>query len=171
MLSKFKADIYADSAYDIDYEALFNEGIRGLIFDIDNTLVPHDAPCNEKSDALVRKLMNMGFKVFLLSNNKEARVNLFTANIPMDSIHLADKPKKENYYKAFDMMGLDKSQVVAVGDQLFIDCLGAKNAGIKFILVGIIDKKEPPHIKLKRILEKPIYLLTGGKKNDRSPKS
>ena len=108
--------------------------------------------------------MDMGFKVFLLSNNKEARVELFTANIPMDSIHLADKPKKDNYLKAFDMMGLDKSQVVAIGDQLFTDCLGAKNAGIKFILVGILDKKEPPRIKLKRILEKPIYLLTGGKK-------
>ena len=143
---------------------LYDEGIRGLIFDIDNTLVPHDAPCNDKSDALVRKLMDMGFKVFLLSNNKEARVELFTANIPMDSIHLADKPKKDNYFKALDMMGLDKSQVVAIGDQLFTDCLGAKNAGIKFILVGILDKKEPPRIKLKRILEKPIYLLTGGKK-------
>ena len=171
MLSKFKADIYAKTAYDIDYNALYEEGIRGLIFDIDNTLVPHDAPCNDKSDALMQKLMDMGFKVFLLSNNKEERVALFTANIYIDSIHHADKPKKDNYYRAFDMMGLDKSQVAAVGDQLFTDCLGARNVGIKFILVGILDKKEPPRIKLKRILEKPIYLLTGGKRYDRSPQS
>ena len=159
MLAKFKPDIEASSVYEVDFDRLFDEGIRGLIFDIDNTLVAHDAPCNEKSDELMSKLLNKGFKIFILSNNDEDRVKLFIENIKIDYIHKAGKPSIKNYDAALEKMDLKKEETVAIGDQLFTDCLGAKNAGIKFIKVGIIDKKEPPHIKLKRILEKPVELL------------
>ena len=159
MLAKFKPDIEASSVYEVDFDRLFDEGIRGLIFDIDNTLVAHDAPCNEKSDELMSKLLNKGFKIFILSNNDEDRVKLFVENIKIDYIHKAGKPSVKNYDAALEKMDLKKEETVAIGDQLFTDCLGAKNAGIKFIKVGIIDKKEPPHIKLKRILEKPVELL------------
>lgn len=159
MLTKFKPDIEASSVYEVDFDRLFDEGIRGLIFDIDNTLVAHDAPCNEKSDELMSKLLNKGFKIFILSNNDEDRVKLFIENIKIDYIHKAGKPSVKNYDAALEKMDLKKEETVAIGDQLFTDCLGAKNAGIKFIKVGIIDKKEPPHIKLKRILEKPVELL------------
>ncbi|MBO4775533.1 MAG: YqeG family HAD IIIA-type phosphatase [Lachnospiraceae bacterium] len=159
MLAKFKPDIEASSVYEVDFDRLFDEGIRGLIFDIDNTLVAHDAPCNEKSDELMSKLLNKGFKIFILSNNDEDRVKLFIENIKIDYIHKAGKPSVKNYDAALEKMDLKKEETVAIGDQLFTDCLGAKNAGIKFIKVGIIDKKEPPHIKLKRILEKPVELL------------
>ncbi|MCR4649910.1 MAG: YqeG family HAD IIIA-type phosphatase [Lachnospiraceae bacterium] len=160
MLNKFKPDIEIDSVYHIDFDSLFDEGIRGIIFDIDNTLVAHDAPRTDESDALIKKLYDKGFKVFFVSNNDEDRVKTMLLNVNVDYIHKAGKPKAANYYRAFEIMGLDKSQVVAVGDQLFTDCLGAKNAGIKFIKVGIVDKKEPPHIVLKRILEKPVEILT-----------
>ena len=159
MLAKFKPDIEASSVYEVDFDRLFDEGIRGLIFDIDNTLVAHDAPCNEKSDELMSKLLNKGFKIFILSNNDEDRVKLFIENIKIDYIHKAGKPSVKNYDAALEKMDLKKEETVAIGDQLFTDCLGAKNAGIKFIKVGINDKKEPPHIKLKRILEKPVELL------------
>ena len=159
MLAKFKPDIEASSVYEVDFDRLFDEGIRGLIFDIDNTLVAHDAPCNEKSDELMSKLLNKGFKIFILSNNDEDRVKLFIENIKIDYIHKAGKPSVKNYDAALEKMDLKKEETVAIGDQLFTDCLGAKNAGIKFIKVGIIDKKEPPYIKLKRILEKPVELL------------
>jgi HAD superfamily phosphatase (TIGR01668 family) len=105
------------------------------------------------------KLLNKGFKIFILSNNDEDRVKLFIENIKIDYIHKAGKPSVKNYDAALEKMDLKKEETVAIGDQLFTDCLGAKNAGIKFIKVGIIDKKEPPHIKLKRILEKPVELL------------
>ena len=67
--------------------------------------------------------------------------------------------KVDNISKKF-IRNIKKEEVAAIGDQLFTDCLGAKNAGIKFIRVGIVSKKEPPHIKLKRILEKPVELLS-----------
>ena len=164
MLNKFKPDITVDSTYNIDFDALYAEGIRGIIFDIDNTLVAHDAPCNDKSDELLRSLYAKGFKLFIISNNEKERCEIFIPNVKVDYISKGGKPKKDSYLKAFERMELKSHEVVAIGDQLFTDCLGAKNAGIKFIKVGIIDKKEPPHIKLKRILEKPIELLTSNKK-------
>ena len=48
MIQQFYPDEWLDSAYVIDYEQLYKEGYRGLIFDIDNTLVPHGAPADER---------------------------------------------------------------------------------------------------------------------------
>ncbi|MBO6089224.1 MAG: YqeG family HAD IIIA-type phosphatase [Lachnospiraceae bacterium] len=160
MFKKFKPDMDVKSVYDIDFDDLYNEGIKGIIFDIDNTLVAHDAPYNDQSDELVQSLIDKGFKLFILSNNDEDRVKLFIQNVYIDYIYKSGKPSSKNYYAAFEKMGLKKEEVIAIGDQLFTDCLGAKNAGIKFIRVGIVSKKEPPHIKLKRILEKPVELLS-----------
>lgn len=160
MFDKFKADMEVDSTYDINFEDLYSKGVRGLIFDIDNTLVPHDAPGDAKSDELMRRLSNLGYEIYILSNNNEERVKLFLQNgLTIPYIAKSGKPSKTSYLKAFEDMNLSPDKVVAVGDQLLTDCMGAKNAGIKFIKVGIISKKEPLHIRLKRIIEKIIYIF------------
>ena len=75
MFKVFYPDEYYDSAYSIDFEKLYREGYRGVIFDIDNTLVPHGAPADERSIAFFERLKEIGFEATLLSNNKEARDN------------------------------------------------------------------------------------------------
>lgn len=152
------------STYDIDFKALYESGIRGLIFDIDNTLVPHGAPCTKESDALMQSLLDIGFKVMLLSNNKAPRVELFIQNVKLDYISKANKPGKKNYLRAVEMMGLTKEEVVFIGDQLFTDLWGSKKAGIRNILVEPIDSKEEIQIVLKRILER-IVLKEYERKN------
>ena len=77
MIQQFYPDEWLDSAYVIDYEKLYKEGYRGLIFDIDNTLVPHGAPADERAIALFKRLKEIGFSCCLLSNNKEPRVKMF----------------------------------------------------------------------------------------------
>ena len=74
MLQRFYPDNEAGSACDIDYEGLYARGYRGVIFDIDNTLVPHGAPADERSKTLFARLRSLGYKTILLSNNKEPRV-------------------------------------------------------------------------------------------------
>ena len=49
MFNRFYPDEDVVSAYDIPYDALYREGVRGVIFDVDNTLVPHDAPADERA--------------------------------------------------------------------------------------------------------------------------
>ena len=68
---------YVESTYDIDFQKLYAEGYRGVIFDVDNTLVPHNAPADERAKAFFKELNDIGFKALLLSNNKEPRVKTF----------------------------------------------------------------------------------------------
>ena len=72
-------DEYLDSTYSIDFDQLYKEGYRGIIFDIDNTLVPHGAPADERAISLFAHLKELGFHCMLLSNNREPRVKMFKA--------------------------------------------------------------------------------------------
>lgn len=153
MLERFYPDEYYKSAYIIDFEQYYKDGYRGIIFDIDNTLVPHGAPADERSVALFKRLKDIGYDTVLLSNNKEARVAMFNEPIGTKTIWKAQKPLPDNYKKAMEIMHTDTSNTLFVGDQLFTDVLGAKNAGIRAILVKPMNPKEEIQIVLKRKLE------------------
>lgn len=154
MLKKFYPDEYLESTYVIPFEKLYEEGYRGLIFDIDNTLVMHGAPADERAKELFAKLKQIGFECCLLSNNQEPRVQMFNEEIQVHHISNAHKPSIKNYEKAMELMGTDKKNTVFIGDQLFTDVWGAKRTGIRNILVKPINPKEEIQIVLKRKLEK-----------------
>ena len=154
MFEMFFPDRYVASTYVIDFEKLYEEGIRGLIFDIDNTLVPHGAPADERAIALFERLKKIGFKCCLISNNQEPRVKMFNEKIQVDYVYDAHKPSTKNYKKAMEIMGTDTTSTVFIGDQLFTDVWGAKRTGISNILVKRIHPKEEIQIVLKRRLEK-----------------
>ena len=154
LFSAFYPDAYLDSAYVIDYDSLYQEGYRGIIFDIDNTLVPHGAPADERSIALFAHLKELGFRILLLSNNKEPRVKMFNDVVQVEYIYKAHKPVAAGYLRAMEQMDCDADTTIFIGDQLFTDVWGAKNAGIRNILVKPIHPKEEIQIVLKRVLEK-----------------
>jgi HAD superfamily phosphatase (TIGR01668 family) len=153
MLQTFYPDLYMDSAYGIDYEEYYRRGFRGIIFDIDNTLVEHGAPADERSIALMERLKKTGFQIMLLSNNKEPRVKMFNDKVHVSYIFKAGKPAKRGYEEAMSKMGTDRDTTLFVGDQLFTDVWGARRVGIFSILTRPIDKKEEIQIILKRRLE------------------
>lgn len=153
MFEMFFPDEIQENSYVIDYKKLYNGGIRGIIFDIDNTLVMHGYPADEKAIALITELKAIGFKILLLSNNKEKRVEMFNRDVNVLYIYKADKPAKKGYIKAMEMMGTNTQSTVFIGDQLFTDVWGAKRTGIRNILVKPIDKHEEIQIVLKRKLE------------------
>ncbi len=156
MLDCFFPDAYVASAYEIDYEGLYREGLRGIIFDIDNTLVPHGAPADKRAIALFRRLKQIGYAVLLLSNNKEARVKQFNNAVRVKYIFKAGKPGRTGYLRAMREIGTDTATTLFVGDQLFTDVWGAKRAGIRNILVKPIHPKEEIQIVLKRKLERVV---------------
>lgn len=123
MLKQFYPYEYAESVFAIDYEKLWQMGYRGLLFDIDNTLVHHGDDSTPEIDALFREIQAIGFKTLLLSNNEEKRINRFMQNITSYYIHDAEKPKPWGYLKAAEIMELDKNQCVVIGDQVFTDVL------------------------------------------------
>lgn len=156
MLKTFYPDHYVSSAYQIPYEELYKKGIRGLLFDIDNTLVEHGKPATEKAVELMQRLKSIGFRVCLISNNKEARVKMFNEKIQAEYVYKAGKPKRSGYQAAMEKLGTDAKTTVFVGDQLFTDVWGAKRTGIESYLVEPIDRHEEIQIVLKRYLERPV---------------
>lgn len=169
MFEKFFPDSIQESTYEIDFEALQRQGIKGVLFDIDNTLVEHGADATPRAIALFEKLEQLGIKSCLISNNKEERVLRFNKEIGTKYIYDAHKPSGKNYRKAMELMGTDLSNTIFVGDQLFTDVFGAKRIGMRNILVRPIDSKEEIQIVLKRYLEK-IVLYFYEKKGKKSEK-
>lgn len=154
MFDIFFPDRYVASTYVIEFDELYESGFRGIIFDIDNTLVPHGAPADERAVRLFERLKAIGYRCCLLSNNQEPRVQMFNEKIQVDYIYNAHKPSVKNYKKAMEIMGTDTGNTLFIGDQLFTDVWGAKRTGIRSILVKPIHPREEIQIVLKRYLER-----------------
>lgn len=161
MFEPFYPQEFWDSTYEIPFEQWKARGMKGIIFDIDNTLVPHDAPADPRAEALFEHLRQLGFKTCLLSNNKEARVKPFALQVKSPYIYKGGKPAKRGYEHAMACMGTGRNETLFVGDQLFTDVFGANRAGLKSILVKPIDPKEEIQIVLKRYLERPVLYFYG----------
>ena len=153
MLERFYPDHEKDSVYKMDFEGLYVKGYRGIIFDIDNTLVPHGAPADRQAIRLFKRLHRIGFDTVLLSNNKEPRVKSFADQVESKYIYKANKPAAGGYLKAMELMNTTKETTIFIGDQLFTDVWGAKKLGIVTYLVKPIHPKEEIQIVLKRKLE------------------
>ena len=164
LLDTFYPDFEQASAYDIDYEGLYAQGKRGVIFDIDNTLVPHGAPATKEAIAFFERLRGIGYKTCLLSNNKEPRVASFAKAVGSEYIYKAGKPSRGGYQRAMERMNTTRESSIFVGDQLFTDVWGAKRTGITSFLTKPIHPKEEIQIVLKRRLEA-IVLYFYHKKN------
>ncbi len=151
---------YVKSTYDIDFKKLYEEGYRAVIFDVDNTLVPHNAPADARAKALFDELHEIGFQAMLLSNNKEPRVKKFKEDVTYCSyIYKAGKPGVAGYKKAMEQMGTDVTNTIFVGDQILTDVWGANRAGIRSVMVQPVKKwHEEIQIILKRFLEAIILI-------------
>lgn len=154
----FFPDRYVPSTYDIDYDALYAEGYRGIIYDIDNTLVPHDAPADERSAKLMKRLHDIGFHTCVVSNNNEPRVQSFCTDAGVEHyVYKAGKPLPKGYLEAMEKMGTDVKTTFSVGDQIFTDVWGARRLGILCIMTKPIKKwAERITIIPKRVIEIPI---------------
>lgn len=159
MFKIFYPKEYYDSVYSINFGKYYKMGYRAVIFDVDNTLVEHDAPADKNVETLISKLKKLGYKICFLSNNIEERVASFNETLGAEYIYKAGKPLAKGYNKAMSLMETDKSNTLFVGDQLFTDIWGANNAGIRSILVKPIAKHEEIQIVLKRIPEKLILFF------------
>ena len=158
MLECLYPKVYLDSTYEIDFEQYYQDGYRAIIFDIDNTLVPHGAPADQRAIALFKRLHALGYQTMMLSNNKEPRVKMFCDAVDAEYIYKAGKPNPANYREAMKRMHTDEKNTLFVGDQIFTDVWGANKAGIYSILVKPIHPKEEIQIVLKRYLEKVVFL-------------
>lgn len=159
MIHIFYPDESADSAYAIDYKALYQRGYRGILFDIDSTLVEHGKDADDRAKKLIRDLNDSGFKVCFISNNSEERVKRFNKDLHQSYVYKAGKPSRTGYLKGVKVLGTTLSNTVFIGDQLFTDVYGARRAGLKSIYVKPIGKDTEIQIILKRYLERIVLFF------------
>lgn len=104
IVERFYPSEYVNSTYEIDFLHYYKKGIRGVLFDIDNTLVPHGAPADARAKKLFAHLRQIGMECCVISNNKEPRVKSFADAVGANYIFKADKPSKRGYQKAMEQM-------------------------------------------------------------------
>lgn len=147
------------SVFAIDYRKLYALGYRGIIFDLDNTLVHHGDASTPEVDALFQEIHQIGLQTIILSDNTKERVLRFLENIESDYICDANKPDSAGFLMALERLGLAKEEVVYIGDQIFTDILGANKCGIPNVLVDFIRLPQETDIGRKRKVEKVILKL------------
>ena len=147
-------DYYFDSVLDIPYENLWKQKIRGLIYDLDNTLAHFDKPQTPaKIAAMLTRLQRMGFRICLLTNNTRARLRQFD-HLGLDGIANAVKPFTRGVRAAMEKMGTKPAHTAIIGDQLFSDVWAGKNARITTVLVKPLTEKDFFFVRIKRVLER-----------------
>lgn len=156
MFQNFYPNKLIRSVYELNWKEL-SETYAGVIFDIDNTLVPHGAAADEAAITLFKKIHGLGMKTMLVSNNGAERVKPFAQQVQTDYICKAGKPKAAGYQKAMEKMETDSQHTLFIGDQIFTDIWGANRAGIYTMLTEPVDKStDEIQIVIKRWFEVPF---------------
>ncbi|MEN1759274.1 YqeG family HAD IIIA-type phosphatase [Anoxynatronum sibiricum] len=143
MMKLLQPNLWVDNLQEIPLQQLQSIGIKGLMIDIDNTLVAWDQsePAQEVRQWVTRA-RTLGFQVVLVSNNHSLRVDEMQAFFMVHGFSKAKKPTLGTLKKAIRLMGFPRQQVAMIGDQIFTDVLGGNRLGVYTILVTPIKSKE-----------------------------
>jgi len=155
VLKKLYPDRYIRSIYDIDLVDLKAAGIKGVILDLDNTIIARNSSVAPSELKLwIEGLKSEDIKACILSNNWKARVSSIASQIELPLVARAAKPRVGAFKRAMQVLGTTSNETVVVGDQIFTDIFGGNLAGLRTILVTPVSNHEAFHTKILRHLER-----------------
>lgn len=167
MLKQLSPTYIFDSVDKIPFDVLDKHNIKGVIFDVDNTLTDHHNILDEVKREWINEAKRRGIKICILSNTyDQKKVKLLMNEFDINGLNLAMKPLLKGYVYALNLLGLKKEEVCMIGDQIFTDIFGANRFGIMSILVKPFDKLEPFWVKIKRPLEN-LIIFSHNKKEEK----
>lgn len=157
MLKYLCPDLCLRSLVDVELEMLQKQGSKGIILDIDNTVLPWAGEdIDEAVLAWVKAAKSKGFRICLTSNALKQRAERIAAILAIPVISRAVKPRKKPFREALEILGTTVSETVVIGDQLFTDVLGGNRMGLYTILLEPLAPKEMAGTRLMRRVEKLI---------------
>ncbi|WEG14200.1 YqeG family HAD IIIA-type phosphatase [Pullulanibacillus sp. KACC 23026] len=160
MLKRFLPDQHVSNIYEITPETLKLRGVKGIITDLDNTLVAWDEPhATPELKEWVNRMREAGIQVTIVSNNNERRVRAFCEPMQLPFVSKARKPLTRAFHKAVMEMGLVIDDVVVIGDQLLTDILGGNRLGVHTILVVPVAQSDAWTTRFNRKMERFILGL------------
>ncbi|KAB8127288.1 YqeG family HAD IIIA-type phosphatase [Gracilibacillus oryzae] len=157
MLKNFLPNEHVKSVLDITPAKLKNMGIKGVITDLDNTLVAWNV--RDATPEIIEwfeEMKRYEINVMIISNNDQERVSIFSEPLETPYVFSARKPLIHAFKRAAKKMNLKKEEVVVIGDQLMTDVLGGNFAGFHTILVVPIVKTDGKITKINRMMERRI---------------
>jgi len=166
LLKKFLPNKHVKTIFDISPKQLKKQGIKGIITDLDNTLVAWDvADATPEVIEWFKMMEDEGISIMIISNNKLERVRIFSEPLGTPYVFSAKKPLRRAFKKAAQEMGLKREEIVVIGDQLMTDVLGGNLAGFYTILVLPIVQTDAKITKINRKIERRIlnYFRKKGK--------
>lgn len=169
MLKLLFPDQHLNNIFEIDSDHLQSMGIKGIITDMDNTLVAwRERTVYPRLAGWLEGLKKKGFKLIIVSNNSQDSGGRLAKELDIPAIWYAVKPRRKAFKKALEMMQLSPGEVAVIGDQVFTDVLGGNRLGLYTILVTPISEKEFIWTRLMRRFEGLVlgYLARKNKKND-----
>lgn len=147
-------DLYYSSLAAVELDRLSAEGIRALLVDLDNTLLPRDTgELPPEALEFADHVRRSGMTACLVSNNWHARVSRAAARLGFDLVPRALKPLPFAFLKGLGRLGADRRSAAVIGDQLFTDVLGGNLLGMRTVLVPPLSCSDLPHTLLLRRLE------------------
>ena len=153
--------IITDELTDLTPGLLKSYGIRLLMMDFDNTIVPYttDVP-TEKMERWLKRMLESDIQICVVSNSRNDRVKIFCGKYGIPVIVRAKKPGTKGIKECLARFGMDPKSAALVGDQIYTDTLGANNAGVTPILVKAIHNHNI-WLKLRHVLELPFIFAAG----------
>ena len=149
---------FVTSVFEITPEKLSNLGIKGIITDLDNTLVEWDRPdATEEIAQWLKEMHAAGIQVIIASNNHEERVKRFAAPLGIPFIYRAKKPLGAAYYAAMKEIRLKSNEVAMVGDQLLTDIMGANRLKLYTFLVRPVAESDGFVTRFNRFIERRVF--------------
>lgn len=157
-MEKFMPDMYQKSIHTINYDKLYESGIRFLLFDLDNTIACIEVKKpNQKLKKLFNNLQKKGFKIIIFSNAFKNRIKPFAEELKVEYNSRSGKPKSRGFIKIMKKYNFEPYQTALIGDQLLTDVKGGNKVGITTILINPISSKEFIFTKVNRIFERRIF--------------
>ncbi len=155
-MEKFRPNSYYPSIHDINYDGLYNQKIRCLMFDLDNTLALIDEGVPPQKVIDLMKKLNERFDTYIISNNSQKRIAKFCSNFDSRFVAFALKPLSKGFKTIEKMGNYRRDEMCIIGDQLLTDVLGGKRFGCHTILVDPLGKKDLKVTSLNRLIERKL---------------
>lgn len=143
-----------DSIDKIPFEVLEKNNIKGIMFDLDNTLTDYKGVLAKEKIEWIKEAKKRGISICILSNShRQKKIKDFMKELDINGLNFAMKPMQKGFRYALDLLGVRKEEACMIGDQIFTDVWGANIFGIMSILVRPFDENEEFWVRLKRPLE------------------
>jgi HAD superfamily phosphatase (TIGR01668 family) len=165
MLKLFCPDLYIENIYKLDLNYIKKKNIKGILIDIDNTMLPwNSSHIEDRLMNWVSDCLKQGFSLCIISNNKYHRIQNCAERLGIPAVSGSLKPFKKAFKKGLNILGTQPEQTAVLGDQIFTDILGAKRMGLFAILVKPISSRELYWTRIMRTLERQLLKILENKK-------